>query len=1266
MSILSRFKNFSKQDASHENDLWRASLDELGIHISRSENLGGQLLPLPTLSGLLTQLLDDQFIQKIENSEAPREDYLFGWDSFYEALSFPGYEQLQEALLLPNFTNLVPALSSRGAITDSDFSISLGAWRDELGKVFSPIYVGPVLKFGSKSELMTLPQWELVMRVTAFAKRQDEARTDQSQRQDWGHIRRVAVAAKAHMSDFLVKTVVLTPERLDINFRKSDVAINDTIVEVIPGFDGVPNGWLDQFDRFDTILDRYDLALDDGGLVQIVLSPEVKAVLQQIKRFPGRRMAGSRAQAFLLNPFATLGDAATAVIDETQFEKAREDAGLRFERFSPIIEYDALGFTKKVGILIESASSTGPIDSKTQFFVESELRNFIACVEQSIERGFQLVLWEGNELEILGETPDHLVQLKEALEKRMELRQLVTYADVYDLTHYSSRIEGVGIEKPIYSPFISRTKSDEGWFPENVETMIVYTPEGEAEPLAVAVNSNALEELREATSSAKEQGKTSVEVPWLPSPISIAEASNIAGTFDEVLDDVKAKKFDPKKAKPSKPIQRKTLILKDNINTIEYEENRRQAMNSSIGKPRISSALSSMHELLEHQLEGVAKLQHLYGLRNEFKVRGMLLGDDMGLGKTLQLLSLMVSIVEEDPQAKPMLVVAPVSLLENWKEEADKFFPGSLRILTAYGANLKPLRVPRESIDSRLLNEDGLVRFLLPNWVGNAQLVLTTYETMRDLEFSFSNQQWSLMVCDEAQRIKNPAAMVSRAAKKQQAEFKIACTGTPVENTLADLWCLFDYVQPGLLGALNDFGRRYRRPIEIDERDEEGKERIEQLRNLIEPQLLRRTKLEVIKNLPKKIVDQSCRNLPISNIQRNLYARSIEDFKKRADPNFRTPFKNHLGLLHYLRLICTDPRRHGLTVFKPEPIDQYRANAPKMDWLLKVLGKIKVKEEKVIIFCEFRQIQRLLSYYIEQTFGFEVDIINGDTSASSNHAASRQKRIKSFQAKAGFGVIILSPVAVGFGVNIQGANHVIHYTRTWNPAKEDQASDRAWRIGQKKDVYVYYPVVSADDFTTFDVKLNELLESKRSLAGDMLNGSPDISLGDFKLEDVVPSSDADSINERVTIDVAMRMEWRHFEGLAAALWAKRGFDTVYCTPGSNDNGVDVVSINKGRGELVQAKTSSLDGKSLSWDVVKEVVAGEAFYRRRHPGVEFKKVGLTNQYFNSQAHENAILNGVELIDQQKLKEMLIEHKVMMLDVERYIYTQWSDADTEIIN
>jgi SNF2 family DNA or RNA helicase len=180
-----------------------------------------------------------------------------------------------------------------------------------------------------------------------------------------------------------------------------------------------------------------------------------------------------------------------------------------------------------------------------------------------------------------------------------------------------------------------------------------------------------------------------------------------------------------------------------------------------------------------------------------------------------------------------------------------------------------------------------------------------------------------------------------------------------------------------------------------------------------------------------------------------------------------------------------------------EPISEIERDSPKMSWLMELLRHVQGREEKAIVFCEFRDLQRTLQRAVGERFGFVPDVINGDTATDSASTNNRQRRIKAFQQRPGFGVIILSPLAVGFGVNIQAANHVVHFTRTWNPAKEDQATDRAYRIGQERDVYVYYPLVVASDFKTFDVKLHELLEYKRELSNDMLNGLGELSPAEF-------------------------------------------------------------------------------------------------------------------------------------------------------------------------
>ncbi|MGB7421310.1 MAG: SNF2-related protein [Comamonas sp.] len=1238
---------------------WRRQWSVSGaILVQKASEGQGVALATPLLDAYLAQLVDDGLVVEIADG------YALSWDSLFDAFARPEYAGLANVLGVPGYTDLRVTLFSNYSLEDADFSIALGDWTGPDGYAVDVRVDGALLEVGYELSLMRPTQWALLKEVRAFARRPVTEHDGLAHRLAWGRIRKLALAADARLTDFLVRSVVLTPETLQIGLRRSDGVANDHVIEIEPRFANVPQDWLDAFDRGREVRDRYDIPTPEG-VVQVLITPKVRSVLQEIKRMPGRRVAGSRAQAFMLNPYATLGEDAADVLEEAQFEQAREAAGLDYERFTPVFEHDAFGYPAQVGLLIETASASGFTHSETQWLDDAQLESFVQGLRRAVDREHQLLAWNGYDLAVDGDATRYLESLAAALERRQTPPTLVSYAQVHDLSAYSARVEGIGLEKPYYSPYIAKKKDEDGWFPDNVFPVLVYTPAGSSEPVAVPATREAIEQLERDLKKAEEQGRTTLQVPWLPEPMPIDEARRAVHTFKEVLDDIASGKPPRQVSEPggaqAERSKEKQLVLRANIQSLEYEEIRRAALQALPVAPKLPHSIRPGFKLLDHQLRGVAWLQHLVSLQAEYQVRGAVLADDMGLGKTFQLLALMTRLLEDDPDIDPMLVVAPVSLLENWAEEVAKFFvDGALPLLTAYGDALARLRVPKAQIDERLRTEDGLVKFLRPGWIGSAKVVLTTYETLRDFEFSFASQKWSLMVCDEAQRIKNPAAMVTRAAKKQNVGFKIACTGTPVENTLADLWCLFDYVQPGLLGALNDFGKRYRKPIEA--KTDEEKIRVEELRARVAPQILRRLKTDVATDLPPKIVVEECRRLSLSGVQRNLYTQAIQSFKTRDEPGNVSPFKNHLGLLHYLRLICTDPRRRGLDVFKPEATEVYRSKSPKLDWLLDTLKDIKLKDEKVIIFCEFREIQRLLRYYIKADFGFAPDIINGDTSASSMREDSRQKRIKAFQAAKGFGVLILSPVAVGFGVNIQAANHVVHYTRTWNPAKEDQATDRAYRIGQEKPVYVYYLVVRAKDFTTFDAKLDKLLAYKRRLAEDMLNGAGDVTSGDFDLTDVVPTSYARDLDPRITLDMALRMNGKYFESLIVVLWSLQGFE-CYRTPATKDNGIDVVALADVAGRLLQVKSSSIEGMKLSWDAVKEVVAGAELYRKRHPAVDFSMACVTNQYFNQQAHENAELNQVELIEQPKLGVLLDRYEVTMTDVERVLY---SDALNAVSN
>lgn len=1221
----------------------------------RQEPVGDDLTSYPDRFGAKDDLA--RFLAQLEEEGFAVQSnggVFLEWADVFRVKSSTGHGNSYDLLGLPPVESWRPVLESQGTLIDNDFAIVLSDWEDSEGRRPSgnATVTGALFTVGGSRCLLSRPAWETLEAVSLFHKKKSGesyvASADQNRRA-WASIRAKAIDAQSNLSDFLLKTVVVTPERLDIALRKGD-SIGNRLVEVIPGFAGAPRRWIEIFDRLDSVQERYQIP-DGEGLTHVLISPEVGTVLREVKRMPGRRIAGDRAEAFLRNPFAALGPDAGSVVDPDQFEKARDAAGISFARFTSRVRRDESGYPYETGLLIEESLRGEVRGEEIKFEGSVELSEFLAKLESRILSGAQCCHWKGFDLEILGDTPDQATALRSALDQMTRPRGYKA-SELLDLSRYSERVEGFGVEKPYYSPFIAKKNEDGGWFPDNVEFGVCFTPEGGGETIGIALTEETLGDFREAASKAKEEKRETFSFPGCPKPVSVDWASDILQTIGDAEASVSKGTFDPQEIKSKgKGVERKGLVVKPNVDVLDYEERRGALAPSEDFLPTLPRALRSDIELKDHQKIGVGWLQNLWSKSPE-SCRGALLADDMGLGKTIQLLAFMASVLESNPQADPFLVVAPVSLLDNWKEEVGKFFePNTFPLLTLYGPDLASKRLPRKSVEDDLAGE-GITRLLRRDWIGSAKVVLTTYETLRDLEFSLAGQKWSAMICDEAQKIKNPNAMVSRAAKKQNARFKIACTGTPVENTLTDLWCLFDFIQPGLLGALKDFGERYRKPIEAETEEEQA--RVRELWDMVVPQLLRRTKAEVAKDLPKKIEVPHCRSLQISDRQRALYADAIGTFHRRTGSG--SGIQSHLGLLQYLRRLCSDPRHPGGLASESVPLAVTEQHSPKMAWLMKQLESIREAGEKAIVFCEFRDLQRVLQRAITERFGFSPDVINGDTSAASANANNRQKRLKAFQEKPGFGAIVLSPLAVGFGVNIQAANHVIHFTRTWNPAKEDQATDRAYRIGQTKDVFVYYPVVVADDFLTFDAKLDLLLEWKRGLSTDILNGTGDLRPSDFG-DLGSPGGGSAFGNEALTPEDLESLDPDAFEALCALLWSKNGFANTIRTPKSGDGGVDVVAISGKSGVLIQCKSSSVDGRELGWEAVKDVVAGSAGYAAKYPGVSFSLVAATNRKFNGTARSQARINHVELLDGDDLASRLIQNPVRKEELASFLFSGW---------
>lgn len=1196
-------------------------------------------LTAPEVVGLVQQLAGDGRV--IETQDG----LLLSWPAVYELTASRDGDIELGLLGLPPVRWLVPCLRSDGTLTSPDFSIGIDGWRDEDNNPIGDVMLsGGLATWRNSAALIPAKSYRVVQKIREFhGVRHRNARANQ---RHWGELRRLAVEAGAILDEFLFSSIVLTPEKLAMRLRRT-MPGGVAVVEIEPWFEGAPENWLTVFDQLPRVQDFYQIPTRDG-IAQVIIEPKVRKVLEAIKTLEGRRVAGRLGEQFVANPFAIFGGDADDIIDADEFEQAREDAGIVFQSFQARVELNGEHVPTAVGIFLQSLSQTDPTHSLEAFKNPSELQKFINAVTARLERGQGLYQWRGHDIELQGNTQEQIDTLKVAYDEWSRPRVEIKFADVFDLTRYSDRIKGIGIQEPIVSAYIKRDKpswfeGDEAPGGAKQPAVLCTVSTGDGRQFEAPITEEIASALDGLIAGAEKSGSGFIEWPESGDYVDVGVAREAVRRTKEAWG---IKRDESETKKPLGPEQRrKELLLKANVNTAEYLETRAGHLGMvSDREARLPSSLSSKVKLFEHQRKGVAWLQNLIEQSPKF-CRGAVLADDMGLGKTLQLLTVIARMLEDNPESPPVLVVAPVSLLENWRAEAEtKFDSGTFRLLTLYGKALSAARATPSTIEETV--REDFNSFLRPNWIRNANVVLTTYETLRDLEISFAATKWSLMVCDEAQRIKNPAAMVTRSAQKQNVGFRVACTGTPVENSLADLWCLFDYIQPGLLGALDEFGKRYRRPIECE--TDEQRARLEELDALVRPQILRRMKHEVAKDLKPKF--EYIEPLPMSDVQTKLYSDALEQFRRRRERPQSSTFSSHLQLLQYLRMVCTDPRQVGRQVFVPEPTKEYRKKSPKLDWVITKLGQIQRLNEKVLLFCDFREIQRLLVYYIEAEFGYRPEVINGDTTTSAESEHSRQRRITAFQERPGFGVIILSPRAVGFGVNIQAANHVIHYMRSWNPAVENQATDRAYRIGQTKPVHVYYPIIKGRGFASFEEHLHKLIEDKKRLMENMFNGIGEAPSSEFN--DIL-NVDEDVFEAALTIDDVVSFEPKYFEALGAALCLKRGYSHVYRTPGSGDDLVDVVARKGDAGELVQCKSSSVPGEKLGSLGVQNVVTGENIYLGKHPGVRFQLVCMTNQFFSESAKRLAAANGVRLIEQPDIVRLLGEYRLTMRDLEKFV-------------
>lgn len=618
---------------------------------------------------------------------------------------------------------------------------------------------------------------------------------------------------------------------------------------------------------------------------------------------------------------------------------------------------------------------------------------------------------------------------------------------------WSDRVIALGLWKPRVLPWIVLQAND--WFGGNGDAADAREPK----PRGIQVGDRCLPltraqaaDLTERVLQAIDQGQGTIVQETEEGPVAIPATR-------ETIDALAA--FVSRKAEgvAEKPTAAMMPIIKPNETEVDSEwivERRRPA-------PRIGLPSCLATTLRPHQLEGLTWLQKSWICGSP----GVLLADDMGLGKTLQGLAFLARLRDGIRAGiittRPLLIVAPTGLLENWRAEHDRHLaaPGLGTLLPAYGKGLAALRTSGANGIPGL----DLAALRAADWV------LTTYETLRDYSRDFVSLHCACMLVDEAQKIKTPAIRMTDAAKAMNADFRIALTGTPVENRLADLWCIIDGVAPGHLGDLRRFSATYEGPNAAKEMPA-LKASLDRPVGGRPPLLMRRLKEDRLPELSP--CEQRVVRAPISGTQASAYHEAIT--KARDDRGGGRV----LEALHRLRQVslcpdCSDD-------LADEDVIESSA---RLGIAIQCLDQIRATGESALIFLDDLAVMARLSGLLQRRYYLE----NAPMTISGKVSGpSRQVRVDLFQtASTGFDVMLLSPRAGGVGLTLTRANHVIHLARWWNPAVEDQSTARVHRIGQNRQVVVHIPLaVLADGRPSFDENLHALLERKRHLMQNAL------------------------------------------------------------------------------------------------------------------------------------------------------------------------------------
>ncbi len=749
---------------------------------------------------------------------------------------------------------------------------------------------------------------------------------------------------------------------------------------------------------------------------------------------------------------------------------------------------------------------------------------------------------------------------------------------------FSDRVIGIGEWNVKVIPWMQIPPSD--WIPEHDFPDV---PKGiDIGGIKIELTSIMAKELLTKIENAQKSGVPFVNHNGIQIPANNTARTSVAALVPRSPE----KSGLPKEPKPDPISQNSIMLVKENLESVEFAVHRvpRTVFPTQRGIPDAVRTTPKPHQidafnwLCEHYKAGS---------------RGVLLADDMGLGKTFQslmFLSWLRSGMENGELAeKPLLIIAPTGLLKNWEAEIERHLLRDLgNLVKVFGSELRTIR------SGLSLNTQKL---------RNAGLVLTTYDTLTRYQTSFGAVGFAAVIFDEVQKLKNPGIQNYSAASSLNCDFWIGMTGTPVENRLCDLWAISDVLQPGMLGSIKEFSNKYEKAM-LEGGDTALQRTIELQDGLITSSettpafMLRRMKHEKLPGLPPKYIHEH--PLPMPEEQMKAYNQVLIDVKNSEGRKGAM-----LEALHKLRAYSLHPDYKKQQQYLSD--DDFIKRSARLQSCFKILDGIHAKKEKALIFIEYSEWHRpeFLRDIIKNKYSLKElpMVINGQVDSEA-----RQSRVDAFQKEKGvFDVMLLSPRAGGVGLTLTAANHVIHLTRWWNPAVEDQATDRVYRIGQETPVHIHYPMAIHPDLSEscFDYNLHQLLDSKRKLSSQVLIAVPDEG---GIMDALMGKTFKTERSFEISLDESYVLSGNEFQDIAMQRLQKfapsQGFH-VRSTPRSWDGGADmIIETTDGQiAAIVQCKHVSKPDKSPEINVDLER-AFKNYGCERNASIVMK-IGITN-------------------------------------------------------